>query len=271
MGGGPATAAPCRRTCAAGLAFVATDSGRPHLRRQPGQGDRARRARGLRRRGARAPARAGAVERAHRRHRPGRAAARRSAVLGVRAAFAGAWPWPPRTTASTRAAPTASCASPSGSAALAARTPLERAVLGRDAESAGRAHAPAGGGRRARAPCRQVTGRRHRPGRPAGRPRRRARDAVLVNVGNGHTICAVALEGRLAGVYEDHTYRARRRRASSSTCGASWPATGRATRCARGRPRRGAGRPAARPACPPACRSSSPVRTATCSPAARCP
>ncbi|MGZ4199067.1 MAG: DUF1786 family protein [Thermoleophilia bacterium] len=32
-------------------------------------------------------------------------------------------------------------------------------------------------------------------------------DAVLVNVGNGHTICAVALEGRLAGIYEDHTNR----------------------------------------------------------------
>ena len=32
-------------------------------------------------------------------------------------------------------------------------------------------------------------------------------DAVLVNVGNGHTVCAVALEGRLAGVYEDHTNR----------------------------------------------------------------
>jgi uncharacterized protein (DUF1786 family) len=31
--------------------------------------------------------------------------------------------------------------------------------------------------------------------------------AVLVNVGNGHTICAIALEGRLAGIYEDHTYR----------------------------------------------------------------
>ena len=32
-------------------------------------------------------------------------------------------------------------------------------------------------------------------------------DAVLVNVGNCHTICAVALEGRLAGIYEDHTNR----------------------------------------------------------------
>jgi uncharacterized protein (DUF1786 family) len=30
-------------------------------------------------------------------------------------------------------------------------------------------------------------------------------DAVLVNVGNGHTICAVALGGRLAGVFEHHT------------------------------------------------------------------
>jgi len=32
-----------------------------------------------------------------------------------------------------------------------------------------------------------------------------AADAVLVNVGNGHTICAVALDGRLAGVFEHHT------------------------------------------------------------------
>ncbi|MBN2203471.1 MAG: pyruvate formate lyase-activating protein [Thermoleophilia bacterium] len=32
-------------------------------------------------------------------------------------------------------------------------------------------------------------------------------DAVLVNVGNGHTVCAVAREGRLAGVFEHHTRR----------------------------------------------------------------
>ena len=32
-------------------------------------------------------------------------------------------------------------------------------------------------------------------------------DAVLVNVGNGHVICAVAREGRLAGVFEHHTAR----------------------------------------------------------------
>ncbi len=30
-------------------------------------------------------------------------------------------------------------------------------------------------------------------------------DAVLVNVGNGHTICVVTLDGRLAGVFEHHT------------------------------------------------------------------
>ena len=30
-------------------------------------------------------------------------------------------------------------------------------------------------------------------------------DAVLVNIGNGHTVCAVAREGRLAGVFEQHT------------------------------------------------------------------
>jgi uncharacterized protein (DUF1786 family) len=30
-------------------------------------------------------------------------------------------------------------------------------------------------------------------------------DAVLVNVGNGHTACVVALAGRLAGVFEHHT------------------------------------------------------------------
>jgi uncharacterized protein (DUF1786 family) len=32
-----------------------------------------------------------------------------------------------------------------------------------------------------------------------------ADDAVLVNVGNGHTICVVARQGRLAGVFEHHT------------------------------------------------------------------
>jgi uncharacterized protein (DUF1786 family) len=32
-------------------------------------------------------------------------------------------------------------------------------------------------------------------------------DAVLVNVGNSHTICAVARAGRLAGVFEHHTRR----------------------------------------------------------------
>ena len=31
--------------------------------------------------------------------------------------------------------------------------------------------------------------------------------AVLVNVGNGHTICVVALQGRLTGVFEHHTGR----------------------------------------------------------------
>ncbi len=30
-------------------------------------------------------------------------------------------------------------------------------------------------------------------------------DAALVNVGNGHTVCAVAVGGRLAGVLEHHT------------------------------------------------------------------
>jgi uncharacterized protein (DUF1786 family) len=32
-------------------------------------------------------------------------------------------------------------------------------------------------------------------------------DAVLVNVGNGHVVCAVAREGRLVGVFEHHTSR----------------------------------------------------------------
>ena len=31
------------------------------------------------------------------------------------------------------------------------------------------------------------------------------RDAVLVNVGNGHTVCLLALGGRVAGVFEHHT------------------------------------------------------------------
>lgn len=33
----------------------------------------------------------------------------------------------------------------------------------------------------------------------------RTGDAVLVNVGNGHTVCVVARDGRLAGVFEHHT------------------------------------------------------------------
>ena len=32
-----------------------------------------------------------------------------------------------------------------------------------------------------------------------------AEDAVLVNIGNGHTVCLLALEGRVAGVFEHHT------------------------------------------------------------------
>ena len=32
-----------------------------------------------------------------------------------------------------------------------------------------------------------------------------ATDAVLVNVGNGHTVCLLALDGRVAGVFEHHT------------------------------------------------------------------
>lgn len=39
-----------------------------------------------------------------------------------------------------------------------------------------------------------------------------ASDAVLVNVGNGHTLCAVARHGRLAGVFEHHTRLLDRRR-----------------------------------------------------------
>ena len=31
------------------------------------------------------------------------------------------------------------------------------------------------------------------------------RDAVLVNIGNGHTVCLLALDGRVAGVFEHHT------------------------------------------------------------------
>jgi uncharacterized protein (DUF1786 family) len=30
-------------------------------------------------------------------------------------------------------------------------------------------------------------------------------DAVLVNIGNGHTVCLLALDGRVAGVFEHHT------------------------------------------------------------------
>ena len=49
-------------------------------------------------------------------------------------------------------------------------------------------------------------------------------DAVLVNVGNGHTICVVTLGGRLAGVFEHHT-RPLDGPGSRTACAASSPAT----------------------------------------------
>ena len=55
---------------------------------------------------------------------------------------------------------------------------------------------------------------------------------MLVNIGNGHTVCLLALEGRVAGVFEHHTAlpRPRRARAAAAPLAGRRPAT--ATRSA---------------------------------------
>ena len=154
----------------------------------------------------------------------------------------------------------------------------ERRLIGELFYDAGRrpagAHAPGARPRRGAGP------RRRRAG--AGRPtpaRRRCtapcrdgvEDAVLVNVGNGHTVCLLALEGRVAGVFEHHTscldgpgleLRLRRWLAGDLHSEEVRDDHGHGAVLAPGRRR--TPRPAR------ACRSSSPGRAASCSPAASC-
>ena len=116
---------------------------------------------------------------------------------------------------------------------------------------AARAHAPAGGGRRRFAALPQVTAADTGPAALLGALGDELTDAVLVNVGNGHTICAVALEGRLAGIYEDHTNRLDAASLESNVrrflAGDAARRRGAAGRRARGRPRRPRARRPARP------------------------
>ena len=106
------------------------------------------------------------------------------------------WRSPCRTTVTRRAAPTASCASPCGSrpwpsagssATSSTRPPPSRR---RSPACARRPPAAAGPGRR-----RAGAGRRHRSGRALRRAPAGVDDAVLVNVGNGHTVCLLARDG----------------------------------------------------------------------------
>ena len=103
------------------------------------------------------------------------------------------------------AAPTASFASRSGSAPW---PPARRSTSCSTPPTRCRPSSPACG----RRPPSSRLCRESRPPTPA-RPlcwepsATTLADAVLVNVGNCHTICAVALDRRLAGIYEDHTNR----------------------------------------------------------------
>ena len=92
-------------------------------------------------------------------------------------------------------------------------------------------------------------------------------DAVLVNVGNGHTVCLLALDGRVAGVFEHHTscldgpgleLRLRRWLAGDLESDEVRADHGHGAVLAPGRPA----------ATPCACRSSSLGRAVDCSPAA---
>ena len=95
-------------------------------------------------------------------------------------------------------------------------------------------------------------------------------DAVLVNVGNGHTICVVTLGGRLAGVFEHHTRlldgpgldRLLQRFLAGDLDERRGPR--------RRRPRRRAGRGGAGRRPRHACPATPPARAARCSPAAPC-
>jgi uncharacterized protein (DUF1786 family) len=89
--------------------------------------------------------------------------------------------------------------------ALAARTPLEELFYAADEVPPELTRLRAAAGELAVLP--RVTAADTGPAALLGALGDELADAVLVNIGNGHTICAVALEGRLAGIYEDHTNR----------------------------------------------------------------
>ena len=89
--------------------------------------------------------------------------------------------------------------------ALAARMPLEELFYAADEVPQEFTRLRAAAGELAALP--QVTAADTGPAALLGALGDELREAVLVNVGNGHTICAVALDGRLAGIYEDHTNR----------------------------------------------------------------
>ena len=95
-------------------------------------------------------------------------------------------------------------------------------------------------------------------------------DAVLVNVGNGHTVCLLALEGRVAGVFEHHTALPRRPRPRAAPAPLAGRRPGRARRCGPTTATAPCSPPAPAATTRSACRSSSPDRAASCSPAASC-
>ena len=89
--------------------------------------------------------------------------------------------------------------------ALAARTPLEELFYAADEVPPELTRLRAAAAELAALP--RVTAADTGPAALLGALGDDTADAVLVNVGNCHTICAVALDGRPAGIYEDHTNR----------------------------------------------------------------
>ena len=193
---------------AAGHAFVATESAAASFADDLGQGARAGRARGGRgRRGRSAAAPAGGRRRRGRLRRPGRGGAH-------------AGPAPARRGAGVRRRGRRRAGPRLRAGQLQPRAPLLALGAGGDRAPAHRRpllrrRTPYR--RRSRAwprrpaPRRPWPATRRRSSRTPARPRSTApcrpasHDAVLVNVGNGHTVCLLALEGRVAGVFEHHT------------------------------------------------------------------
>ncbi len=95
-------------------------------------------------------------------------------------------------------------------------------------------------------------------------------DAVLVNIGNGHTVCLLAREGRVAGVFEHHTSCLDRRRPRTAPAALAGRRPGQRRGPRRPRPRRRArARRRRRRPLPPAAHRHR-ARAAGCSPAASC-